>query len=58
MINYEIIIIQCTAHNLLQIYKQYSCSYRWPFVVLYETRYDQHNHLWYYRPFILKTRSL
>ena len=32
------------SHKLFQIYKQYPCCILSLFVVLYETRYDQHNY--------------
>ena len=39
--------------HVSQIYKQYPSSTLSLSVVLYETRYYQHNFFWYYRPSII-----
>ena len=37
----------CNDILLSQVYKQYPCSSLLLFVVSYESRYDQHNYIWY-----------
>ena len=44
--------------NFLKHKKQYPCSALSLFVVLHETRYDQHNYFWYYRNFIIDPFTL
>ena len=41
------------SHKLSQIYKQHHCPIVLLFVVLYETRYYQHNYFLYNRPAII-----
>ena len=40
-------------HKLSQIDQQYPCSVISLFIVLYETRSNQHNYFLYYRPYII-----
>ena len=46
------------SHKLFQIYKQYICSIISLLVALYDTRYNQPNYFWYYRPSIIDPITL
>ena len=52
-------VIWYHTFKLYQICKQYPCSIFYQlFVILYETRYDQHNYFWYSRPTVIGHTSI
>ena len=46
------------SHKLSQTYKHFPCSNLSLFVVIYETRYDQRNYIWYFKPSIIDISTL